>query len=181
LLDEGETAVALIDRGYLASPRIAGLRSEGKDVLCKPWPSRNRGRYTKEDFRIDLSAGELTCPAGLKARISPKSLVARFAATKCDVCAQRSKCTAARLGRGRSISIHAQEELLIQLRASRKTSDGRRALRQRVVVEHSLAKLGAIQGPRARYKGTRRNILDARRCAAVVNIQAIARQMTKAA
>ena len=83
LLDEAErhgpTDVALIDRGYLASPRVEQLRSAGKEVRCKPWPSRNQGRFTKEDFVIDLQRSRLTCPAGATANISSESLVANFA------------------------------------------------------------------------------------------------------
>jgi hypothetical protein len=178
LLDEaeqhGEADGALIDRGYLASPRIEQLRSEGKEVLCKPWPSRNHGRFTKEDFRINLSAGELTCPAGAKATIS-ESLLAQFNAANCDTCQQRASCTAAKLGRGRSVTIHPQEEFLLELRELRRTPAGRARLRERTQVEHRLARIGAIQGPRARYKGARRNALDVRRCAAVANLQVIAR------
>lgn len=181
LLDEseqhGQTSTALVDRGYLASPRLELLRSQGKQVLCKPWPSRNGGRFTKADFFIDLKAKKLTCPAGVIAPIAPDSLLARFPAATCDACPRRAECTGAKLGRGRTVSIHPQEEFLLELRALRKTSDGRRALRERVHVEHGLAKLSAIQGPRARYKGTRRNELDVRRCAAVVNLQTIARML----
>jgi IS5 family transposase len=179
LLDEAEkygpTDVALIDRGYLASPRVEQLLKAGKDVQCKPWPSRNHGRFTKENFAIDLQRGRLTCPAGARANISAESLMAHFAARTCDPCRLRTGCTAAQQGRGRSVTIHPQEELLIELRRRRRTSEGRAALRERVHVEHALARLSAVQGPRARYKGIRKNTLDVRRCAAIVNLQAIAR------
>jgi hypothetical protein len=177
LLDEaekhGETDGALIDRGYLASPRIEKLRSEGKEVLCKPWPSRNRGRFTKEDFVIDLTARQLTCPTGQKATI-PDSRIVHFAAAACDACTKRADCTAASPGHGRSVTIHAQESLLLDLRKLRKSSEGRARLRERVQVEHRLARLSSIQGNRARYKGARKNELDVRRCAAVANLQTIA-------
>lgn len=177
LLDEAEqhgaAAGVLIDRGYLASPRIEQMRNDGKEVLCKPWPTRNRGRFTKEDFVIDLAAGELTCPAGQKALI-PESRIAHFPAPSCDACVSRPDCTTAGTGRGRSVTIHAQEALLLELRTLRKTSDGRARLRERVQVEHRLARLSAIQGNRARYKGVRKNELDVRRCAAVANLQVIA-------
>ena len=64
--------------------------------------------------------------------------------------------------------------MLLELRTLRKTSDGRARLRERVQVEHRLARLSAIQGNRARYKGVRKNELDVRRCAAVANLQVIA-------
>ena len=46
---------------------------------------------------------------------------------------------------------------------------------ERVAIEHHLARIVAVQGPRARYKGARKNTLDLRRCAAVANLQAMAR------
>jgi hypothetical protein len=179
VLDEAEqhgaTETALIDRGYLASPRVIALRAAGKTVLCKPWPSRNGGRFTKESFKLDLANKTVECPAGAIATLSSKSLLAHFPAATCDACPKRAACTTARKGRGRTVSVHQQEEFLIELRALRRTHEGRVALRERVRVEHALAKLGAVQGNRARYKGMRRNELDVRRCAAVVNLQTVAR------
>jgi hypothetical protein len=65
--------------------------------------------------------------------------------------------------------------LLIQLRKRKSTRRGRAELRKRVVVEHSLAQIGAIQGRRARYLGARKNLLDLNRAAALANLHALAR------
>jgi hypothetical protein len=46
-------------------------------------------------------------------------------------------------------------------------------LRKRVAVEHSLAHLSRRQGRRARYRGTRKNLFDVRRAAAVQNLETI--------
>ena len=67
--------------------------------------------------------------------------------------------------------MHPQEALLIELRATRRTAEGRKALRQRTDVEHTLARIAQLQGTRARYKGTRKNTFDLRRMAAVNNLQ----------
>ena len=163
----------LLDRGYLGSPRIAELRARGVTIRCKPWRSNNGGRFTKEQFDIRLTEKEVVCPAGVSARVAD-SLLARFPSATCKPCQLRSQCTTARRN-GRTVAIHPEEALLIQLRRDLKTTDGRAALRQRTTIEHSLARLGRIQGPRARYKGTRKNTLDARRCAAVDNLQTLAR------
>jgi hypothetical protein len=45
-----------------------------------------------------------------------------------------------------------------------------------VKVEHALAHVGHWQGRRARYRGTRKNLLDLRRVAVVHNLHVIARQ-----
>jgi hypothetical protein len=71
--------------------------------------------------------------------------------------------------------VHPQEALLIELRATRRTAQGRQALRQRTDVEHTLARIDQLQGKRARYKGTRKNTLDLRRMAAGNNLQHIQR------
>lgn len=163
----------LFDRGYLSSPHIKELRRNGVTLRCKPWKSHNGARFRKEDFDIRLAERTVQCPAGVKATIS-KSGCARFAAKSCQSCPLRERCTTSKRG-GRSVSIHPQEELLIELRRNLSTPDGRAQLRERTTIEHSLARLAQIQGPRARYKGARKNTLDVRRCAAISNLQTLAR------
>jgi transposase len=142
-------------------------------VRCKPWPSRNGGRFTKEDFAIRLASGEVECPAGAVVRLTVGASSAHFPAATCNACAQHDSCTTST--RGRAISIHPQEELLIELRTARRTKEGRQELRERVTIEHSLARVGRVQGHRARYRGARKNTLDLRRCAVIVNLQTIDR------
>ncbi len=60
------------------------------------------------------------------------------------------------------------------LRARQRTTEGRTQLRQRTAVEHSLAAISRSQGKRAHYLGARKNLLDVRRHAAVLNIHTAA-------
>lgn len=177
LVDEAERHGALeevlLDRGYLASPSVSELRARGVTIRCKPWRCRNAGRFTKEQFDIRLTDKRVVCPAGASAKITDAGL-ARFPEQTCAACELRQQCTMAE-HRGRTVAIHPEEGLLIQLRNDLKTTDGRAALRGRTTVEHSLARLGRIQGPRARYRGARKNALDTRRCAAIDNLQTLAR------
>lgn len=64
--------------------------------------------------------------------------------------------------RERSVSIHPDEALLIELRQHQKTPEGRAKLRERVAAEHTLAHVGRWQGRRARYCGSRKNLFDLR-------------------
>jgi hypothetical protein len=73
------------------------------------------------------------------------------------------------------VTIHESEALLIQLRRGRRTPDGRRELQKRVVVEHTLAQIAAIQGTRTRYRGRRKNELDFNRAAAIANLMLASR------
>ena len=163
----------LLDRGYLASPRIAELRADDVTIRCKARRIRNGGRFSKEQFDLRLGEQRVVYPAGISAPILD-SLVARFPAATCAACGLRSECTTAK-HRGRSVTIHPEEALLREVRRDLQTANGRTVLRQRTTIEHSLARLSRIQGPRARHKGVRKNALDVRRCAALDNLQVVAR------
>lgn len=168
----GAIEILDVDRGYLSAPAVEALHREGVKVNSRPWKAnKHKGCYTKEDFRIDLRRQRVTCPEGNVARIYPSG-AAWFAHEDCAACRQKTRCTPSAR---RTVSIHRQEDLHIKLRRNRKTKPGRSELRKRVVVEHRLARVTAIQGPRARYKGARKNELDLNRAAAVVNLQEVAR------
>ena len=139
-------------------------------VHSRAWrPVKNKGLYVKEDFQIDLFAQMVHCPAGKSAPISAE--IAAFSTEDCGRCKFKSHCTTAAR---RTVRIHPQEDLLIQLRAAAHTRAGRAQLRRRTTVEHRLARVGAIQGPRARYRGVRLNELDLNRSAILANLELIA-------
>lgn len=98
----------------------------------------------------------------------------RFPKQACAACLLRERCTKSKKG-GRSVSIHPDERLLAELRERQRTPEGKRKLRERVGVEHSLAHIGHWQGDRARYVGERKNLFDLRRSAVVHNLHVIAR------
>jgi len=173
LAQHGPLTEIQIDRGYLGSPRVGALATEGIAIRAKAWTSTNRGRFPKRAFTIDLAAAQVVCPAQQVVPIAPGATTVHFPAPVCHACAQRAACTTAR--GGRSIGIHPQEALLQTLRAQQQRPDGRARLRERTTVEHSLARVDQIQGPKARYKGVRKNTLDLRRTAAIANLQRLAR------
>lgn len=168
----GEVAVLDIDRGYLASKAVEALHRTGTTVNSRPWQISNRGRFTKADFAIDLTKGVVRCPGGKSAPI-PEGRQVFFREEDCSRCKKKLRCTTSPK---RSLTLHPAEDLLIKLRQTRRTSEGRQELRERVVVEHKLARVSAIQGNRARYRGTRKNELDLNRTAAVANLLELARR-----
>jgi hypothetical protein len=169
-LEEQGTRVRTIaiDRGYLGAEVIRRRHADGDRVVCKPFPLRNGGRYTKNDFGLDLAAGTVTCPNGVERPISLGRTV-RFPKAECTPCPTRARCTRAKKA-GRTLSIHAAEPLMAELRQRLKTDDGRKELRERIAVEHALAAIGLRQGTRARFRGLRKNLFDLRRHAAVNNL-----------
>jgi hypothetical protein len=164
--DHGSLDVLDIDRGYLAAPEIRELHASGVTIHSRAWRSATRDFFPKEDFHIDLARGVVTCPSQAQAPISPSGL-AWFSRTDCARCPLKVHCTTAT---ARSIRINPIEPLLIELRKAQASAAGRAELRQRIPVEHKLARLGAIQGPKARYTGARKNELDVNRAAAIVNL-----------
>jgi hypothetical protein len=159
-----------IDRAYLLADGVEARRFWDLRVHAKAFPLRNGGRYTKADFQLDFSTASVTCPAGATAPLVCGG-VTRFPVSVCGPCPQRERCTTAP---ARSLAIHREEPLLVELRAKQKTSPGRADLRLRTAVEHRLAAVGGPRRRRARYVGTRKNLFDVRRQAAVANLHAAA-------
>jgi len=165
----GDLQELAIDRGFLNHPDVAKLAAAGVLVLCRPWPIQNKyGHFSKLDFETNLRSRVVTCPAGETATYAKKKLEAIFDAETCGECSLREKCTTSK--NGRTIQVHPQESLHRKLRRRASSAKGRRKLRERVRVEHRLARVGRSQKQRARYKGTRKNTLDLRRHAAVANL-----------
>lgn len=169
----GEIEILDIDRGYLPSPAVEALYREGTLVNSRPWAPTNHGRFTKADFRIDVRRRKVTCPNGITvtARAGGKAM---FGVEDCSRCKLKPKCTTAP---HRWLSLHPMEGMLVQLRRRNATRTGRAELRARVAVEHRLARIGATQGNKARYFGTRKNELDLNRTAAIVNLHEVARRL----
>lgn len=165
-----------IDRAYLNSSIAEEVADRGGEVICKPWKGSNsrRGMFGKRDFNINVRDATITCPAGQVEFFEPGSVV-QFDPEACGPCPLRSKCTQAASGRGRTVTMGDDERLQKKLRKMQSTRAGRAKLRERTAVEHRLAHLGNRQGPRARYRGTRKNTFDLRRLSAIQNLETIAR------
>ncbi len=105
------------DAAYGSGDQLAELDGRGIDakVKCQPPSSRN-GKFSKDDFAVDLDADTVSCPAGATVpivRASDGSGVAHFGG-HCASCPLRSRCTDA--ARGRNVTIHRHEALLARQR-----------------------------------------------------------------
>lgn len=126
-------------------------------------------------FTLDWDQQIIRCPAEQEMSFVPGGVV-HFPKETCAQCPLKGQCTTS--AKGRSVSIHPDEALLVELRERQRTPAGRKALRERVRVEHTLAHVGRWQGRRARYRGTRKNLFDLRRCAVVHNLHVLARSQS---
>jgi hypothetical protein len=181
LVDQGvRIRELLIDRAYIKSSLVDETIEYGGRISCRAWRPHNRysGLFTKADFQIDVQRMEITCPAGQTQSFSLGEIV-RFDGKTCDRCELRSQCTKAAPGRGRAVQIATDEHLQKKLRRLTTTPGGRSRLRERTVVEHSLAHVAARKGPRARYRGTRRNLFDLRRASTIQNLETLHRVTTR--
>lgn len=160
-----------IDRAYLSSSWVR-QRQPGQQVYCKAWPVRSGAHFDKTAFTLDWDTQTIRCPNGIELPFEPGAQV-QFPAEQCGGCALRERCTSSKAGR--SVSIHPDEALLMELRERQQTASGRATLRERVGVEHSLAHVGQWQGADARYMGERKNLFDLRRTAVVNNLHVLAR------
>lgn len=167
----GEIQSAHFDRGYLRAPEVAALWRDGIELHSRAYRSADNGLFGKERFNLCLADGVVICPAGNLAVIT-KGNKAYFREADCKRCPLKAACTTARR---RAVTIHENEDMLLHFREAQTSRKGRLAYRERTTVEHRLGRIDAIQGPKARYKGVRKNELDVRRAAAVANLQEVAR------
>ena len=100
LLAEEEPGLEVLgDTGYGSGQTRAALRVAGHTQTIKPLPlsSAVPGGFTIHDFRIDRTAGTVSCPAGYQTHITPGG-TASFA-RHCQRCPLRRRCTTAKDGR----------------------------------------------------------------------------------
>ena len=161
-----------IDRGYINSVLVDYTRECEGEIVCKPWRvgSKNAKALTKADFHIDFRAKTITCPHGETEPIVLGQTV-HFDAEACESCPFREQCTSAEHGTGRAVHIAKGEKHQRDSREMMKTKSGRARFHERTPIEHRLAHIANRKGPRARYRGVRKNLFDLRRTAAVQNLE----------
>jgi Transposase DDE domain len=162
------------DSAYGTGTHLAWLDHHGlTPMITTQLPTAPGGRFAKDQFRIDLAAGTVTCPARVTAPILPASRGggrARFG-TACSVCPLRQTCTTSI--RGRVVAIHPQEAELAAARTRQRDPAWLADYRAtRPKVERKLAHLLRRRhgGRRARVRGLVRVAQDFKLLAAAVNL-----------
>ena len=152
-----------MDLGYINSPANDDIEKDGGEIVCKPRPVSNTktGLFSKTDFDINIRDKTITCPAGQVKKFELDKKV-EFDPSTCKQCPLKKQCSPLNSRRGRYVGIQKNEARQKRLRKQKATKKGRARLRERVTVEHSLAHISSRRGPRARYRGVRKNIYDIR-------------------
>jgi hypothetical protein len=162
------------DAAYGTGALLADLAQRGVTAMTKvAAPTAPAGHFTKQQFRIDLDQGTVTCPARLTVPILPArggGGVARFGRA-CQVCPLQASCTSSTAGR--TVTIHPQEARLQAARQRQRDPAWRADYRaHRPTVERKLAHLLRRRhgGRRARVRGLVRVTQDWRLLVAAVNL-----------
>jgi hypothetical protein len=166
------------DTAYGDQTTRATLAAREVEVLAPvPAGAEREGRLSKADFRIDLAAGTVTCPAGQTAIIGAPhrsgSRVACFPRRGCAACSLRDRCVSP--SGERQVQIQAREDLLQAGRAALADPTTREHLRRtRPRIERPLGLLvSRYHGRKARYFGRRKALLQAAWTAVLVNLHPI--------
>jgi hypothetical protein len=166
-------AQSLGDCAYGSGETRQAFAAAGRELVAKvPQESDNQGLFPKRAFVLDLEHDTVTCPGG--------QTTARFTQDKaggktfhfgrlCQGCPLRAHCTTA--AGGRTLQVHPQEALLQAARAAQQTTAGREQLRERVVVEHRLARLGQLGVGQARYRGRQKSRFQLLVLATIANLR----------
>ena len=162
------------DCAYGTAETLSRLEDAGyEDVKAKVAPATGReGRFAKDDFTVDLGAGQVTCPAGKVAAIRTTkdgSGLADFA-VQCTGCPLRASCTTSTSGR--TVTVHAHEDILQSHKAAQRDPEWQEAYTgTRPKVERKIAHFvrRAWGGRRARVRGIVRIATDADTRAAAIN------------
>jgi hypothetical protein len=136
-----------------------GTRQEfeeaGRTLVAKvPRERQREDMFPKSRFQVDLDDDSVTCPAehiSIKYQTGINGAKVFSFGGVCSSCPLRDQCT--KSAHGRTLQVHPQERLLQEARAYQQTEDGRKRLRERVVVEHGLARLSHLGIGQARYFG----------------------------
>jgi hypothetical protein len=180
-----EVTQVLGDTAYGGMETRAAL---GEREVIAPTVKPHRGRsISKDDFAIDVADDRVRCPVGHEtthwtwAQITPgkgqpKVRVKRFAFPKelCHICPRYAECVTDKRRRGRFVTLHPGEERLQAARASERTDYFREQYRQRVVVEHRIARLVQLGIRQSRFFGREKTLFQLLMAGTVANLTLIA-------
>ena len=166
------------DAAYGAGAFLDRLAAAGITAYTKTQPPvAPAGRFTKDAFRVDLDADQVTCPAGVTVafRRDPHGDGIAHFASACASCPLRDGCTAA--AGGRTINVGRYERRLADARAEQQRpgwAEEYRATRPKVE-----RKLGHMM--RRKHGGRRARVRGRQKVDADFNLLAAAQNMVRLA
>jgi hypothetical protein len=157
------------------------------EVIAPTVKAHSARVISKQDFDIDLAHDRVRCPEGhatshwtwvgvQASRGEAKVRVKRFAFPPelCRACPRYAECVGDQRRRGRFITLHPEEERLQAARAFERTDYFRQQYRQRVVVEHRIARLVQLGIRKSRFFGRTKARFQLLLAATVANLTLVA-------
>lgn len=177
----------LMDAGYVAGHILIDSQKDYEVEVIGPvarnttWQAREGG-FTPERFTIDWERQVAICPEGqVSCGWSPSESASgqpvvhiRFAATHCNICPSRTRCTRARTGR--TLKLSPYFPAIVAARKRQNTEDFRREYALRSGVEGTVSEAVRKHGARtSRYTGQQKTWLQEILLAAAINLERAAR------
>jgi IS5 family transposase len=177
--DEQETDLEVFgDTAYSSGDAVAALLERGHRPFLKPAPVKTAvpDGYSLDDFAIDTTADQATCPAGHTVPLAPAGGInrqRRAVFDQCPTCPLRSRCTNAKAGRVLTIRPHHDQQTAARFKAATDPDWQAAYRRWRPPVERAVAWLVAGDNRRLRYRGTIANNTWIHTRAAALNLRTL--------
>jgi hypothetical protein len=171
--DAVDKPIVFGDSAYADGETLSRLEAQGFEVMAKvPAAHARDGHYSKDDFRVDLKAATVTCPAGQTVSIRWRSDGGGSAGfgLACRGCPLAERCTTS--SEGRTVTVHPHEQVLQDHKAAQQTAEWQQAYTStRPKVERKIGHfVSRLRGGRqARTRGHDRAATDVDTRAAALN------------
>ena len=161
------------DTAYGGANMRVEMQERNIELIAKVPPATNTtGRFTKDEFQIDLESKTITCPGNHTIGIK-KAGSHKFPAETCNECNLRSECTSS--VKGRAVVIHEHEAILQQARQEQETPDFKEEYRLRPRVERVIQNQTSNGARDARYYGKQKTGFQLMVHAVIHNFRTISR------
>ncbi len=155
--------VHYVDGAYVSAEKLAEAQAEGRSLIgpAASAPNNNGGRYTTEDFQIEVEERKAICPAGkenrqcsrLEEQVTGKVTYRFEWSTQCANCPLRERCVGPEQ-KHRSIVVGEHHSALQARRREQKTEAFGQEMKHRNGIEGTQSELVRAHGiRRARYRG----------------------------
>jgi transposase len=155
--------VQYVDGAYVSAAKLAEAQAEGRSLIgpAASAPHNNGGRYTTEDFQIEVAQRQAICPAGKEntqcSRLEEQAagkVTYRFEwSTQCADCPLRERCVGPEQ-KHRTLVVGEHHSALQARRQEQKTEAFAQQMKHRNGIEGTQSELVRAHGMRrARYRG----------------------------
>ncbi len=154
--------VQYVDGAYVSAQKLIQAQAEGREIIgpAQPAPQKD-GRFTIEDFQINVEARQAICPAGklntqcsrLEEQATGKVNYRFEFSTQCHDCLLRTKCLG-KNQRHRTVVVGEHHSALQARRQEQQTEAFKERMKHRNGIEGTQSELVRAHGLRqARYRG----------------------------